>query len=200
MFVNKEFDMSTNNDKILQAATTLLLEKGFAGMSVRAIANLAGVSTIGIYSHFQGKQGILDALYIEGYQYVGEAMLAAAKIEDPRAAAIEGARLYLEVAKSHEAIYRLIFGEVDFAYEPGEEARAAALEACGYLVNIGARLLPATASLAEKQAIALRIWALVHGYVSLQHHAVRDVVVIDDWNRQALAAVVIMIDSIAAEH
>jgi hypothetical protein len=54
--------------------------------------------------------------------------------------------------------------------------------------------------LAEKQSIALRIWALVHGYVSLQHHAVRDVVVIDDWNRQALAAVVIMIDSMAAEH
>jgi AcrR family transcriptional regulator len=192
--------MTTNKDKILQAATTLLLEKGLAGMSVRAIANLAGVSTIGIYSHFQGKQGILDALYIEGYHYVGEAMLTAVKIADPRAAAIEGARLYLEVAKSHEAIYRLIFGEVDFDYEPGEEARAAALEAFGYLVDIGARLLPASASLAEKQSIALRIWALVHGYVSLQHHAVRDVVVIDDWNRQALAAVVIMIDSMASEH
>jgi AcrR family transcriptional regulator len=192
--------MTTNKDKILQAATTLLLEKGLAGMSVRAIANLAGVSTIGIYSHFQGKQGILDALYIEGYQYVGEAMLTAVKIDDPRAAAIEGARLYLEVAKSHEAIYRLIFGEADFDYEPGEEARAAALAAFGYLVNIGARLLPASASLTEKQSIALRIWALVHGYVSLQHHAVRDVVVIDDWNRQALAAVVIMIDNIAAEH
>jgi AcrR family transcriptional regulator len=191
--------MTTNKGKILQAATTLLLEKGLAGMSVRAIASLAGISTIGIYSHFQGKQGILDALYIEGYQYVGEAMLAAAKIDDPRAAAIEGARLYLEVAKTHEAIYRLIFGEVDFDYEPGAEARAAALEAFGCLVDIGARLLPASASLAEKQAIALRIWALVHGYVSLQHHAVRDVVVIDDWNRQALAAVVIMIDSITAK-
>lgn len=198
MFVNKEFDMSTNKDKILQAATTLLLEKGLAGMSVRAIAKLAGVSTIGIYSHFQGKQGILDTLYIEGFEHVGEAMLAAIEIDDPRAAAIEGARLYLDVAKSHEAIYRLIFGEVDLAYEPGEEARAAALKAFGYLVNIAARLLSEGASLAEKQVIALRIWALVHGYVSLQHHAVRDVVVIDDWNKQALAAVVIMIDDIVA--
>lgn len=200
MFVNVELKMITNKGKILQAATTLLLEKGLAGMSVRAIAKLAGVSTIGIYSHFQGKQGILDALYIEGYQHVGEAMLAAIKIADPKAAAVEGARLYLEVAKTHEAIYRLIFGEVDFDYEPGEEARAAALEAFGHLVNIGAKLLPASASLVEKQSIALRIWALVHGYVSLQHHAVRDVVMIDDWDGQALAAVVIMIDSIAAEH
>ena len=200
MFVNVELKMITNKGKILQAATTLLLEKGLAGMSVRAIAKLAGVSTIGIYSHFQGKQGILDALYIEGYQHVGEAMLAAIKIADPKAAAVEGARLYLEVAKTHEAIYRLIFGEVDFDYEPGEEARAAALEAFGHLVNIGVKLLPASASLVEKQSIALRIWALVHGYVSLQHHAVRDVVMIDDWDSQALAAVVIMIDSIAAEH
>jgi AcrR family transcriptional regulator len=200
MLVNEEFKMSTNKNKILQAATTLLLEKGLAGMSVRAIAKLAGVSTIGIYSHFQGKQGILDALYIEGYGYVGEAMLTASQIEAPKAAALEGARLYLEVARAHEAIYRLIFGEVDFDYEPGEQARAAALVAFGFLVDIGARLLPASASLAEKQTIALRIWALVHGYVSLQHHAVRDVVVIDDWNKQALAAVVIMIDSVVAEY
>lgn len=198
MFVNKELKMSTNKVKILQAATTLLLEKGLAGMSVRAIAKLAGVSTIGIYSHFQGKQGILDTLYIEGFEHVGEAMLAAIEIDDPRAAAIEGARLYLDVAKSHEAIYRLIFGEVDLTYEPGAKARAAALKAFGYLVNIAARLLPKSASLPEKQVIALRIWALVHGYVSLQHHAVRDVVVIDDWNKQALAAVVIMIDDIVA--
>lgn len=192
--------MSSNKDKILQAASTLLLEKGLGGMSVRAIAKLAGVSTIGIYSHFQGKQGILDALYIEGYQYVGEAMLAAAKIEDPRAATIEACRLYLEVAKSHEAIYRLIFGEVDFDYEPGEEARAAALEAFSYLVNNAARLLPESASLKQKQTTALRIWAIVHGYVSLQHHAVRDVVEIDDWNRQALVAVAIMIDDITANN
>ncbi len=74
------YQMSSNKDNILQAASTLLLEKGLAGMSVRAIAKLAGVSTIGIYSHFQGKQGILDALYIEGYQYVGEAMQAAGAI------------------------------------------------------------------------------------------------------------------------
>jgi AcrR family transcriptional regulator len=198
MFVNIEIKMSTNKVKILQAATTLLLEKGLAGMSVRAIAKLAGVSTIGIYSHFQGKQGILDALYIEGFQYVGEAMLAAIEIDDPRAAAIEAARLYLAVAQSHEAIYRLIFGEVDLAYEPGEEARAAALKAFGYLVDIATKLLSEGASLAAKQTLALRIWALVHGYVSLQHHAVRDVVVRDDWNKQALAAVVIMIDNIVA--
>jgi AcrR family transcriptional regulator len=192
--------MSSNKAKILQAASTLLLEKGLAGMSVRAIAKLAGVSTIGIYSHFQGKQGILDTLYIEGYQYVGEAMLAAAQIENPRAATLEGCRLYLEVAKSHEAIYRLIFGEVDFDYEPGEDARAAALEAFSYLVNNGARLLPANASLKEKQTVALRIWAIVHGYVSLQHHAVRDVVEIDDWSRQALAAVAVVIDDIAVNN
>ena len=61
--------------KILNAASELFLEGGGDALSVRAISKRAGLSTIGIYSHFQGKQGILDALYIEGFNHVREAMV-----------------------------------------------------------------------------------------------------------------------------
>ena len=56
--------MSNNKEKILEAASVLFLKGGSAALSVRAIAKAAGVSTIGIYSYFEGKQGILDVLYI----------------------------------------------------------------------------------------------------------------------------------------
>ena len=56
--------------RILAAASELFLEGGVRALSVRAMANRAGVSTIGIYSHFNGKQGILDALYIEGFEHI----------------------------------------------------------------------------------------------------------------------------------
>ena len=62
--------MSSNKANILEAASKLFLEGGSGALSVRAIAKQAGVSTIGIYSHFEGKQGILDALYIEGFELV----------------------------------------------------------------------------------------------------------------------------------
>ena len=54
--------MKPGKENILQAASELFLEGGSAALSVRAIARRAGVSTMGIYSHFEGKQGSLDAL------------------------------------------------------------------------------------------------------------------------------------------
>ena len=63
-----------NKANILRSATELFLDGGVRALSVRAIAARAGVSTMGIYSHFQGKQGILDALYIEGFELVSAAM------------------------------------------------------------------------------------------------------------------------------
>ena len=57
-------------EKILDAASALFLKGGTNALSVRAIAKGAGMSTIGIYSHFKGKQGISDALYIEGFELV----------------------------------------------------------------------------------------------------------------------------------
>ena len=71
-----------NRDKILHAVSELFLVGGLASLSVRSIAKKAGLSTIGIYSHFEGKQGILDALYIEGFERVGAAMQEALGIAD----------------------------------------------------------------------------------------------------------------------
>jgi hypothetical protein len=84
------------------------------------------VSTIGIYSHFKGKQGSLDQLYIEGFEKVFLSM----DILDTNAPAQEvilnGVKGYLAVADQYEADYRLIFGESHAGYSPSEEARAMA--------------------------------------------------------------------------
>lgn len=193
--------MAVNNKtKILESASQLLLSKGVSGMSVRAIAKLAGLSTIGIYSHFQGKQGILDALYIEGFSYVQKAMESVIDIDDPKVAILSGVRKYLEVAHQQEATYRLIFGEADNNYTPGESASEAGIKAFASLIALCSKALPATANATEQQEAALRIWALVHGYVSLQHHAVRNLVSFEDWSQQVEQAAEDMLDSIQRKY
>lgn len=188
----------SNKTKILAAASDLLLEKGAAGLNVRAIAKRAGLSTIGIYSHFQGKQGILDALYIDGYQQVYDGISSALKIKDPKRAALAVTKNYLEMARRHEAQYRLIFGETNTDYTPNAEALAAGRRAFNRLVELTARLLPENTSKKHQQRIALRVWALVHGYVSIRHHAMRDIAD-KEWTRQVMAASESMIDSILRE-
>jgi len=184
--------------KILNAASQLFLEGGGSALSVRAISKRAGLSTIGIYSHFQGKQGILDALYIEGFHLVREAMDVIP--DDGRASkaqVLESCLGYLNVAEKYEAHYRLIFGESDAGYQPSEEAIAARDSAFAKLVRVAGSYLSEDTSMIERQQIALDIWAIVHGYVSISHHVVFTDGVDLDWKSMALRVVEVQLDSIS---
>ncbi len=192
--------MSTAKQDILAAASRLFLAGGIAALSVRAIAKEAGVSTIGIYSHFSGKQGILDMLYIEGFELVAAAMNVDASDLSPRDAVIKGVEGYLHMAVTHEAHYRLIFGENEERYTPSEDASAAAKSTFQHLVDRCSRLLPANASAELAQSTALEIWAFVHGYVSLRHHAIAATMSTEKWNAMATKALTTHIDAIIASH
>ena len=48
--------------RILQIALDLVTERGYAGMSIRDLAEPLGLTTAAIYYHFPSKEAILDAL------------------------------------------------------------------------------------------------------------------------------------------
>ena len=187
----------TNKEKILAAATELLLEKGLAGLSVRAISQRAGLSTIAIYSHFQGKQGVLDELYAEGFALVRNAVLSVSDIDDPMAAALASGQNYLDIALHNEGHYRLIFGEIGGDYTPSADAAAAARDAFEALVKSVTRLLPPDSSRAQRQRAALRLWAILHGYVSLRHHVIGTVLDYRQWQDMTLEAFRLAIEQIS---
>lgn len=173
--------------KILAAASELFLEGGAAALSVRAISKRAGLSTIGIYSHFNGKQGVLDALYIEGFNKVTAAMDLDSIEEIDFQKIIKSCEQYLRVAYKNEAHYRLIFGESDAGYQPSPEAREAATNSFKKLLsNTGAYIQTKGLKIDRLQG-ALDIWAVMHGYVSISHHAMAAEEL--DWAGMALQAV-----------
>ena len=182
--------------KILNAASELFLEGGGDALSVRAISKRAGLSTIGIYSHFQGKQGILDALYIEGFNLVREAMDVIPEGRANKEQVLEACLGYLNVGEKYEAHYRLIFGESDAGYQPSEEAVAARDSAFSKLVRVAGSYLPDGATIEERRQIALDIWAIVHGYVSISHHMVFTDDINLDWKSMALRVVEVQLDAI----
>ena len=176
---------AASRNKILSAASELFLEGGVSALSVRAISKKAGLSTIGIYSHFNGKQGVLDALYIEGFNKVYQAMdLGQARVTYETVVA--SCQKYLDVAYRHEAHYRLIFGESDAAYKPSEEARSAADRAFKKLVSNTSEYISENNLNVDKLKAALDIWAVMHGYVSISHHAMANEGL--DWPEMALDA------------
>jgi len=192
--------MSDAKNTILQAATELFLEGGSSALSVRAISKRAGVSTIGIYSHFNGKQGILDQLYIEGFEKIFSIIDIVDTSAPPREVILNGVKGYLAIADQYEAHYRLIFGESDGGYSPSEEARTMSEKAFNKLVEISSLILPKETTVSKKQRTALEIWAFVHGYVSLKHHAISTLIKPVEWNSLALSALETHIDAIIAKH
>jgi len=175
--------VSDTRTKILSAASELFLEGGAPALSVRAIASRAGLSTIGIYSHFQGKQGILDTLYIQGFNLVYKAAKRPTSHEVGVDDLLQASKRYLKVADANEAHYRLIFGEGGTDYVPSDEARSAAKRAFSRLVSLVGDFIADRDLKADRVQVAMDIWALLHGYVSISHHPRAS----EDWNYQALA-------------
>jgi AcrR family transcriptional regulator len=190
--------MSNAKSRILSAASEIFLEGGLSALNVRAISKRAGVSTIGIYSHFKGKQGILDELYIQGFELVSLAMDVGKDARSPKESILQGIKGYLNIAEKYEAHYRLIFGESSIAYTPSDEAKAASEKAFGRLIEVVSVLLPEQASCEEKQKTAIEIWAFVHGFVSLRHHAISDSINTQEWNVMTLQALASHVDTIVS--
>jgi AcrR family transcriptional regulator len=192
--------MSDSKTRILTAASELFAENGASGLSVRAISGRAGLSTIGIYNHFNGKQGILDAIYVEGFEMVMRAIDVDLNRQSPRDAVLEGLSNYITLAAQHRGHYQLIFGRGDPSYTPSSAAIAVGEEAFNRLTALVARAIPAHLNGREKREAALQLWALSHGYVSLQDHEATELIPNSAWGDLIMTAVTLHLDAIIAKH
>ena len=101
-------------EKLLAAATRLFAEKGFAGVSIRQLAEAAGVNSAMISYYYGGKEGLYEAVLITQYERLLKKFEAVAALEAP---VDEKIRQYAEVIRlTHTAdqplMARLIQGEL----------------------------------------------------------------------------------------
>src|ERR1700681_2838963 len=61
------------SDRILQAAKMLFAQSGFENTSTMSIARMAQTSESQIVKHFGSKEGLLEAIFEEGWKHIGEA-------------------------------------------------------------------------------------------------------------------------------
>ena len=62
------------------------------------------------------------------------------------------------------------------------------------------RWCPDDANYESRREAAIQIWALVHGYIGLQHHAIGDVIEPDSWEKMILDAVSLHIDALLRKY
>ena len=154
---------------LLASAADILETEGPDGLSVRRIAAAANVAPMGVYNHFESKFGIVEALFVQGFERLGEAMATIAAIEDPHEALREAGRRYRALALAHPMVYQVMFLRAVPGFEPSIGALEIAARAFDSLAAAVQRAMTAgVIADGSPTDTAQVIWAGIHGWVSLE--------------------------------
>ena len=157
---------------LLVAAHRLLSEQGSQALTVRRIATEAGMSTMNVYSRFGGKDGVVDMLYIDGFERLFAAINAVETTDDVPADLVRVAHVYRDFALENPTYYGVMFRNSIENFTPSDRATGISLggfsvfaERLRHGQTIGQIASGAGRSAPE---IAAFLWATCHGMVSLE--------------------------------
>lgn len=159
-------------DEILEAADQLLLETACEdAVSIRAVADATGVTAPSIYRHFADKTHLLFEVCARHFALLDDVIEAAcAGIDDPVVAMQARGRTYVRFGIDHPEHYRIMFMGPAYA-TPDQwndllDTGAFAHLVDGLRAGVDAGLLACGPS-GDLRAMAMHVWANIHGLTSL---------------------------------
>ena len=156
---------STTRETLLDAALRLLVERGPGALRIRDVAAAADQSTMGVYTHFGSKQGLLEQLYLYGFQRLEDRLNEVPSDGQGRQEMLAFALAYRAFALDNEALYGLMFERATPDFVPSDASRLAGLATFEMLA---ARVADWRPDFADPAADAHLIWATMHGLVSIE--------------------------------
>ena len=153
---------------MLDAAGALLHSEGPQALTTRRLADAVGTSTQAIYTLFGGKEGIVRAMYLEGFDRLEQCLAAVDASATPSDYLLGLGRAYRTAARQSPHYYDVMFGRPEFEPRADDMERSAATQAVltgGIVRCIESGMLRADADPAEVSAF---LWAVAHGLVSLE--------------------------------
>jgi len=160
----RERERQARRQLIITTARRLAEAEGWDAVTTRRLSTEIEYSQPVLYKHFQGMEQIADAIAIEGFGELAEAIRAARSGADAATGALARiARAYLDFAHDNPAVY-------DAMFTRATSLRFAAEETPAQLTAAFAELHQAVALVAgEHDADTLTevFWAALHGLVIL---------------------------------
>ncbi len=145
--------------KLLDAGISVLQREGATALTVRHISEEAGCSTTGIYTNFGGKNGLIEAIFLDGFESFDRALKPAYDDDDLLRAGTQ----YRQWALTNRMHYLVMFGYAVPDFEPSDMAMERAFGSFMALVNAVERR-----GVEDPMSQAYHIYACVHGYVMLE--------------------------------
>lgn len=104
-------------------------EAGLAGLSMRDLAQRAGITTPTVYSYFESKNDIYDAMFGEAVAEFAARMEAPYEVDDPTEVLRAGALRFMAFCAEDVARYQLLFQRTIPGFEPSPGSFAHAVAA-----------------------------------------------------------------------
>src|SRR6202167_1789759 len=154
--------------ELLAAAEAVLIREGPGGLTVRAVATEAGIAPMGVYNRLGGKDGLVDALLIRGFDRLRAACEATAG-PDATARFFDAGRRYREFALAKPHFYASMFEDAIPHMFDNPEVAEHAEAAFSALVRV-VELTAAAGAIAapDPVEVAQQIWSAIHGAVALE--------------------------------
>jgi AcrR family transcriptional regulator len=133
-------------------------------VTLRALVEGTGVSTMAVYTHFGGMSGLWSAVRQEGFTRLTTYLAAVRPSSDPIADLAALGAAYVSNALTSPALYRAMFDVTAELEDP-----QAAADTFQVLVSGAARARHAgrLADTCEPEAVATQLWASGHGLIML---------------------------------
>ena len=134
-------------------------------ITLKALALKLGVSQPAPYRHFANREALLQTLAEDGFRRF-TAVLEAAQVEGPTETVLERSlSAYVRFGQANRGVYRLMFASSITTTVKGDTPLAHAARAA---FEVLLRFVSAKAPAGRAQAVAVWIWASLHGIVMLE--------------------------------
>jgi AcrR family transcriptional regulator len=168
----REHDEATR-ERLVQAAEAVIAAAGWDALTVRRVAQEAGTSTRAVYTLFESKEGLEQALHLAFFERLRDLLKASPRTEDPRADLIELALAYRRWAVERPQRYELATHRFigPFAQPRSEDGLAVARSALDELRGVVRRCQQAGVVDAghEPEAVVRQMQVTAHGLAEFEN-------------------------------
>lgn len=124
---------AATRDEILSAAWRLVRRDGLGALSLRELGSAVGMRAQSLYSYFDGKHAIFDAMFRQGYEQMIEEVTAQPDDglggEELRAFVLARATAYFDFCVADPVRFQLLFQRTIPGFEPTLDSYAVAVDA-----------------------------------------------------------------------
>ena len=166
----KKYHHGDLKNALIKAGVEILSKEGIEGLSLRKVAQRAGVSHSAPYSHFPDKQSLIAAISTEGFHRLYSELDTAISrhSRNPKRQLQQGALAYVQFALTHTDTFKIMFSgvlEKEKEYPAFVDISHKTFQRVVDVVRACHEAGVLNSTSPEMTAVA--VWGQVHGIVSL---------------------------------